>query len=521
MDTRTPVSHDIAYLSDLKVTQDGEYVKIANDLDTNLRALDTAIQSGGSGGDVSGKADKVANATEGNFAGLDNTGNLTDSTKSPADFAAADHTHDSLVNGDASLNLASTGAATVTIEGAAPATTATGVVTITAGALSGTGPKGQFSYDLPAATINVPLTLDGVTWKGSTEEDVEVGETSVSVNRPTDTESFGVLAVGPKPAEGAADSLEFITYSIQGDYDNPTLVVDGMSEGRVTFTGTVTYSQVAGPASDVTKTLATTDDVQTAVNTAINALDAEQTSSDGTNVQVKVTETNGKITAVNITSDNTYAKPEGGIPGSDIADGAITASKLAGLHGIVLIDDAEEGTYVGKQYRLSILNGRLSIEEIVEEPTLPTFSKYAIISRDPHQLYDENNEPLYEDGHKWENGYELYCSTDKCLVGLDENDNVTILKKTSGCGKFDFVTTLPPELEHYWDAYYSGDESYEPPKVSIYTIDSEGSEPLPYGCEVNTQGYYDECTYVWGDSNFPSVTMEVVTREQAEAFFNS
>jgi hypothetical protein len=42
---------------------------------------------------VSGKADKVAGATSGNFAGLDASGNLTDSTKKASDFAAASHTH--------------------------------------------------------------------------------------------------------------------------------------------------------------------------------------------------------------------------------------------------------------------------------------------------------------------------------------------------------------------------------------------------------------------------------------------
>lgn len=46
----------------------------------------------------------------------------------------------------------------------------------------------------------------------------------------------------------------------------------------------------------------------TAVAEAINALDATITSTDGTNVQAKVTETDGKITAVNITTDNTENK---------------------------------------------------------------------------------------------------------------------------------------------------------------------------------------------------------------------
>lgn len=59
-----------------------------------------------------------------------------------------------------------------------------------------------------------------------------------------------------------------------------------------------------------TKTLTVFDvdgagaDVDAKILAAIQALDAEETSTDGTNVQVKVTEVDGKITAVNIT-DNT------------------------------------------------------------------------------------------------------------------------------------------------------------------------------------------------------------------------
>lgn len=40
--------------------------------------------------DISGKADKVKNATTGNLAALDASGNLTDSGKKPADFVAAE-----------------------------------------------------------------------------------------------------------------------------------------------------------------------------------------------------------------------------------------------------------------------------------------------------------------------------------------------------------------------------------------------------------------------------------------------
>lgn len=40
-----------------------------------------------------GKADKVKSATAGHFAGLDSSGNLTDSGKKPGDFANASHAH--------------------------------------------------------------------------------------------------------------------------------------------------------------------------------------------------------------------------------------------------------------------------------------------------------------------------------------------------------------------------------------------------------------------------------------------
>lgn len=52
----------------------------------SLALADTAIQSHQ---DISGKADKVDSATNGNFAGLDSNGNLTDSGSKPADFATA------------------------------------------------------------------------------------------------------------------------------------------------------------------------------------------------------------------------------------------------------------------------------------------------------------------------------------------------------------------------------------------------------------------------------------------------
>lgn len=53
----------------------------------SFHSADGVLRSGSL--DISGKADKVSNATNGNLAGLDSTGNLTDSGKSPSDFVGS------------------------------------------------------------------------------------------------------------------------------------------------------------------------------------------------------------------------------------------------------------------------------------------------------------------------------------------------------------------------------------------------------------------------------------------------
>ena len=81
---------------------------------------------------------------------------------------------------------------------------------------------------------------------------------------------------------------------------------------------------------------------------AIAALDAEVTSSDGTNVQVKVTEVDGKITAVNVTTDNT-------VNATDVSTAISTAiqaldatpSQSAGADGLALSLTQVDGVVTG------------------------------------------------------------------------------------------------------------------------------------------------------------------------------
>ena len=62
------------------------------------------------------------------------------------------------------------------------------------------------------------------------------------------------------------------------------------------------------PIVDTYATKQEVSELDSEVDSKINALDAEVTSDDGTNVQVRVTETNGIITGVNITTDETEDK---------------------------------------------------------------------------------------------------------------------------------------------------------------------------------------------------------------------
>ena len=92
-----------AIQENIKKLNEGKAEKAASPTAGNFAGLDSSgnpTDSGKKPGDFAAashthtdKADKVSSATEGDFAGLDSSGNLTDSGKKPGDFAAASHTH--------------------------------------------------------------------------------------------------------------------------------------------------------------------------------------------------------------------------------------------------------------------------------------------------------------------------------------------------------------------------------------------------------------------------------------------
>ena len=92
-----------AMQENIKKLNEGKAEKAASPTAGNFAGLDASgnpTDSGKKPGDFAaashthtGKADKVSSATSGHFAGLDSSGNLTDSGKKPGDFASASHTH--------------------------------------------------------------------------------------------------------------------------------------------------------------------------------------------------------------------------------------------------------------------------------------------------------------------------------------------------------------------------------------------------------------------------------------------
>lgn len=92
-----------AMQENIKKLNEGKAEKAASPTAGNFAGLDASgnpTDSGKKPGDFAaanhthtGKADKVSSPTAGNLAGLDSSGNITDSGKKPGDFADASHTH--------------------------------------------------------------------------------------------------------------------------------------------------------------------------------------------------------------------------------------------------------------------------------------------------------------------------------------------------------------------------------------------------------------------------------------------
>lgn len=114
---------------------------------------------------------------------------------------------------------------------------------------------------------------------------------------------------GYRPANNDPTVIEYVQAAIEDVNAQNAEGISALDAEVTSIDGTnvqVKVTEVDGVITAVN----VTDNTPTAIENAIKALDSDKTSTDGTNVQVKVTETDGKITAVNITQDDTAKDSE-------------------------------------------------------------------------------------------------------------------------------------------------------------------------------------------------------------------
>lgn len=151
--------------TDGKISATATPIQIAESQVTNLTT------------DLRNKADKVANATSGNFAGLDENGNLTDSGKNASDFATSTQG----VNADSAIQ-------GVKLNGASSALTPDSNKVVTIPDAVATGTTGATNGLMTAADKK---KLNGIASGAEVNQNafsnVKVGSTTVAADTKTDT----------------------------------------------------------------------------------------------------------------------------------------------------------------------------------------------------------------------------------------------------------------------------------------------------------------------------------------------
>lgn len=158
-----------------KVSKSNTAGLLKNDgtVDTNTYATTSQLP------DITGKADKVSGATNGNLAGLDANGNLTDSGKSSSDFGTADEIAD-IVNVYGSKNLMETTALSHTQNGITKTVNADGSFT-----LNGTATKNTYFYWMGPTTF--PTENIQYTYSIETSAVWGIGQAIAGIDKRSET----------------------------------------------------------------------------------------------------------------------------------------------------------------------------------------------------------------------------------------------------------------------------------------------------------------------------------------------
>lgn len=286
---------------------------------------------------IARKADKVSGAARGNFAGLDANGNLTDSGSKASDFAIFGHSHgnisnDGKVGSTAGLSVVTTTGGEVTVADLATADVAASGTTLTAVSAVTQDSRGKISVEKKTIQDGTTAQKGVVQLSSATDSDSEtVAATSKAVKDVMDSVDGLSGKKADKVSNATAgnfaglDSEGNLTDSGKKASDFKTkqaAVSDPTASGNtISFIDTIsqdtngvitptkkTVSLSSAVDSEAEDAAATPKAVKLAyehADSVVSDLDAEVTSTDGTNVQVKVTQTDGKIAGVNIATDNT------------------------------------------------------------------------------------------------------------------------------------------------------------------------------------------------------------------------
>ena len=228
-------------LEDLNTADKSNLVAAINEVAGNVAAVD-----------YSGKADKVASATEGNFAGLDAEGNLTDSGKKASDFDEA---------------------------GAAAA-------------VSGYGEGETAKTVKEVATEVATLVGDDASKSVRTIANEELAKQLITEDAAESLNTLQEIAawIQQHPKDAAEMNTNITNLQTQ---------VGKEAEGEATATGLVKDIR------DLQAAIGDGGSVADAITNAINELDATVTNvpadGDAPEVAVSITETDGKLTAVTAT----------------------------------------------------------------------------------------------------------------------------------------------------------------------------------------------------------------------------
>jgi hypothetical protein len=160
------------------------------------------------------------------------------------------------------------------------------------------------------------------------------------------TNSVSPGTVGATTAtSGSTFEIPYVTYDSQGHITVTGVRSHSVGSASTSGTGVVQLAGSIGATITTENNRAASEKaVRDAISDAINALDADVTSSNGTNLQVEVVETDGKVTGVSIT-DNTASAAQGAKADSALQGVTVNGASVTPASNVVDIPAATSSSY--------------------------------------------------------------------------------------------------------------------------------------------------------------------------------